>query len=110
MIPGNLTLELYRGDTGHWVINLWTDAAKTLPADLTGVTVLAQIRDVPRGTVMVPLTTAITLPNTIDMQLSAANSTLLPPTGWWDMQLTYSPTAIFTILRGPVLVTNDVSF
>lgn len=110
MIPGNLPLTLYRGDTGRWQFKLWTDAAKTVPADLTDATAAAQIRDKPGGENVTELACSVTPPNIIDMTLTAAQSALLPPAGAWDLQLTYTGSGdVATVLAGKVIVTSDVT-
>ena len=110
MTPGNLTLALYRGDSYAWTFVLWADADKTVPVDLTGVTVKAEIRDKPGGTLITPLALTVTLPNTIDAALDAASSALLAASGGaWDLQLTYPDGTVATVLAGVVRVTMDVT-
>jgi hypothetical protein len=108
--PGDYPLTLYRGDTYHWQFTLWTDDAKTVPADLTGATAKAEIRDTPGGSTIVATVCVITLPNIVDMQLLAAASATLPPKGVWDLQITYTSSgSVMTVLAGQVLVTADVT-
>ena len=109
MIPGSYPLVLYRGDSAQWRFVLWTDAAKTQPADLTGVVAKAEIRDAPSGRKIVPLTCAIEAPNVITAALTAASAALLPAKGAWDLQLTYPDGEIATVLAGPVTVTPDIT-
>jgi hypothetical protein len=109
MTPGQYQLRLYRGDTYHWSVHAWTDEAKTVPADLTGATATAQIRDQPGGRVIVPLTCAVTLPNIVDVQLDATTSNQLPTQGSWDLQLAYTSGAVSTILAGGVYVVADIT-
>ena len=109
MTPGKYPLKLYRGDTYSWQFVFWTDAEKTIPADLSSVTAKSEIRDTPGGALVIPLACAISLPNTINAKLGAAGSALLPPTGVWDLQLTYTTGDIATVLAGPVTATPDVT-
>ena len=109
MTPGVFNLDLYRGDTYRWQFKLWTDAEKTDPADLSDVTVKAEIRDKPGGTKITPLTCTITEPNIIDVVLSAAASQLLDAKGAWDLQLTYPSGDVQTIVSGAVQVQADVT-
>lgn len=111
MLPGVYNLNLYRGDTGHWQFKLWTDSAKTQPANLTGVTVEAMIRDKAiNGNVALSLGCVVTPPNIIDMTLTEVQSRALPSTGVWDLQLNYSGGDIVTPLAGKVAVTQDVTY
>lgn len=111
MLPGSSNLNIYRGDTGRWQFNLWTDTARTQPADLTGVQVNALIRDKALGgNYEQALTCTVALPNTINMVLTSSQSESLPAVGVWDLQLAYPSGDIFTILKGNVIVTQDVTY
>ena len=110
MTPGVFNLDLYRGDTYRWQFKLWTDAEKTDPADLTDVTVKAEIRDKPGGTKITPL----------DLHhhrtehhrrrpVRRTASQLLDAKGSWDLQLTYASGDVATVLAGAVTVTADVT-
>jgi hypothetical protein len=109
MTPGDYPLALYRGDTYKWQFVLWADAGKTTPADLTGVTVKAEIRDRPGGTKIIPMTCAVVMPNKIDATLDASASRAVPATGAWDLQLTYPSGDVATVLAGAVTATLDVT-
>jgi hypothetical protein len=110
MNPGTGNLDIYRGDTKRWQFNLWADAKRTVPADLAGVTAIATIRDKALGgSYETALTCVVTLPNIIDMTLTAAQSRTLPAIGVWDLQLTYPSGDVFTPIRGAVIVTQDVT-
>jgi len=109
MTPGNMPLNIYRGDTYHWRFTLWADANKTEPTDLTGVTVKSEIREKPSGTLITPMECTIELPNIIHLTLSADASGALPGKGAWDLQLTYDSGDVVTILAGDVVVTPDVT-
>lgn len=102
-------LGVYRGDTFRRQFMLWADSARTLPVDLTDVAVKAEIR---AGTGAVPVTVidlAVTLPNTIDLELSAAVTAATPASGTWDLQLTYASGDVQTIIRGPVSTQGDIT-
>jgi hypothetical protein len=111
MLPATYNLDLYRGDTGRWQFRLWTDSAKTKPADLAGVSAEAMVRDkAPGGAISISMTVTVTEPNIIDMELTAQQSRDLPAKGIWDLQLTYPSGDIATPLKGAVNVTQDVTF
>lgn len=108
MLPADYTLELYHGDSGHWRMRFIT--ADGGPYDLTGVTPKAEIRDRPGGTHITPMECTVTLPNTIDMVLLAADSEkLLIQKGAWDLQLTYDSGEVLTPIGGEVTVMADVT-
>jgi hypothetical protein len=108
--PAEYPLELYRGDTYQWTFVLWQDADRTVPYDLTGIDVKAEIRDRPSGALIIPLTLTVTPPNSILAVLDAAGSKLLPIAGAWDLQLTDPAGGLVnTVIAGPVSVTPDIT-
>ena len=112
MKPARYDLALYRGDTYQWRYRLWQDAEQTIPVDLAGVGVAAEIRDRPGGSKITEMPCVVTLPNIIDVMLSAIACGMLPTKGSWDLQLTYpnDPDPIVrTIVAGAVQVTADVT-
>jgi hypothetical protein len=110
MNPGIYNLDLYRGDTKRIQFKLWSDVAKTVPTDLTGVIVLATIRDKALGGIYeLVLACTITAPNTVNMTLLAEQSRTMPAVGVWDLQLSYPSGDVYTPLKGAVTVTQDVT-
>lgn len=109
MIPGTYDLCLYRGDTSRWQFRLWQDEARTMPVDLIGASVLAQIRSGPGGAVQATPGTTIIPPNLIDMVLDATASAALGGGGVWDLQVTYASGDVATPLRGRVQVQQDIT-
>jgi hypothetical protein len=108
--PGAYQLDIYRGDSFRRQIMLWMDQEKTQPADLTGVTAKAEIRDKPAGAKITPMVCTITMPNKVDAGLTAvASAGLIISKGVWDLQLTYPSGEVVTVLAGPVVVTPDVT-
>jgi hypothetical protein len=109
-MPGEFTLDIYRGDTKRWQFKLWNDVNNTDPLDLTGVTAKSEIRDKPSGKKIIPLACSITVPNIINVVLSKALSeTLTISKGSWDLQLTHAGGDVTTVIAGPVVVTADVT-
>ncbi len=109
MMPANLALDIYRGDTSRWQFKLWSDTAKTIPIDLTGVTPKAEIRDKPAGTVLSELDCEVETTNVINVSLLPDASRSLPKKGYWDLQLTHPGGDVTTIVAGAVTVTPDVT-
>jgi hypothetical protein len=111
MTPGVYPLSLYRGDSYEWQFVLWQDELKTLPVDLTGSTVEAEIRDKAAGQNVAALTCVVTLPNIIDVELPTALWTApgLPATGVWDLEVTAPDGTVSTYVAGKVTVTADVT-
>jgi hypothetical protein len=110
MTPQRLPLAVYRGDTHRWVITVWADPAATVPVDLTGAQVAAEVRSAAGSPVLAVLDCAVTPPNTITVGLAPAASAALPggPAGW-DLQVTFPDGFVRTLAAGPVTVTADVT-
>jgi hypothetical protein len=106
--PFGYGLAVYRGDSAQWQFVLWADPDRTVPVDLTGVVVAAQMRDKPDGLQVIHLTCTITLPNTINVVLAAASSAGAV-SGSWDLQLTTTAGTVTTIVAGSVIVTRDIT-
>lgn len=107
-MPQRVPLDVYRGDSHQWVLTLWSDPAATVPVNLAGVAVKAELRQ-PGGPVVATLDCAITPPNAITVTLAAADSAALPGLLGWDLQLTFPDGFIRTVAAGPVTVTADVT-
>jgi hypothetical protein len=110
MMPGAFTLTIYRGDTTAWQFTLWQDVAKTVPLDLTGLQVAAQIRTGTGAEPATPLDLVVSLPNIVLASLAPEDSRLLPVNALWDLQIT-DPTIdrVTTILAGAVRVSGDIT-
>lgn len=107
--PGRYDLILYRGDTYAWQFKFWKDANRTVPVNLTGWLVAAQIRSSPGAQPIAQLTCTITAPNIVNVSLPAAVSQMMP-SGFWDLEVrTTSSTTVATLLRGAVTVTDDIT-
>ena len=109
MEPSTYDLHIYRGDSYHWRFRAWQDAGMTQPVDLTDVAVEAEIRTQPGGAGVVALACTITLPNSIDVVLTATASRSVPSRGVWDLELTYPNGDVSTIVAGDVTLTLDVT-
>lgn len=113
MRPGDYPLTLYRGDTYVWEFRCYTSTSPSPPpADLTGATAKAEIRNTPGGTLLTSLNCVITLPNIITVKMKTANWTgLNVRTAAWDLQVTYTDpdASVVTILAGAVTITPDVT-
>jgi hypothetical protein len=116
MKPGKYDLDLYRGDTYAWRFVLYEDDDPTQPpvdpVDLTGVTVKAEMRTAPGGTLLTTMDTTVEAPNAILMKLTTDLwAGITAPTAAWDLQLTYpdADASIVTVLAGRVTVTPDVT-
>lgn len=108
--PGSYNLDIYRGDTQQWQFVLWEDEDKTQPIDLTGVAVMAEIRDKPAGAKITEIACTVVDPNIINAYLSADISHALPiKAGYWDLELTYPGDIVTTILAGSVTITPDIT-
>ena len=109
MKPGVYNLDVYRGDSYAWRLWLWADAARTEPLDLTGCVLKSEVRDKAGGATVVELDVTVTLPNIVDLALSAADCKLCPSKGVWDLQVTFPSGDVRTVIGGTVSVDPDVT-
>jgi hypothetical protein len=101
-----MPLRLYRGDSYSWQVRTWADEAHTQAIDLAGATAAAQLE----GPVdSLELVCSVELPNLIDVELPAASWNGAVGFDRWDLQLTWDDGRVFTLLSGPVTVTDDVT-
>ena len=110
--PARYDLDVYRGDSEAWTFTLWSDAAATVPMDLTGYTARAEVRVKPDAPDLAALlATSIELPNTVRVDLDAATSAGLPACrgAAWDLQLSSDAGTVRTVVAGAVNVTADVT-
>jgi hypothetical protein len=109
MLPAAYDLALYRGDTMRLQFRLWQDDDRRDPVDLAGVAAASQIRIRPDGEPIIYLDCAITLPNIVDVTLTAEDSRELPKKGVWDLQLTWPSGDVVTPIGGKVTMKPDVT-
>ena len=109
MTPGAYPLVLYRGDSYKWRVVIWLNTQRTQPFDLSGMATKAEIRAKPGAVKATLIGTTVTLPNIIDLYLSAQACRNLPDECVWDLQLTYDNGDVATVLAGTVTVTPDVT-
>jgi len=109
MTPQQMSLAIYRGDSYSWSFTLWNDVAGTEPFDLTGAVAAAEIRAKSGSPVLVALDCTVVQPNTVEVELTAANSALLNAKAAWDLQLTLPDGVVKTVVAGPVVVTADIT-
>lgn len=109
MTPGTFNLALYRGDSYKWRVELWQDAAQTIPVDLTGVVPAAEIRERTAGVRIVELLCTPEPPNAVIVEMTPDMYVAVPANGVWDLQLTFPDGAVHTPVAGTVTVTGDVT-
>jgi hypothetical protein len=110
MTPPQAPLNIYRGDTGHWTFTFWADPGATVPYDLTGTTAKSEVRVRSDAAVLVELACVVTVPNTVDVTLDAAQSALLiSGAAKWDLQVTFPDGTVRTLVAGPVTITADIT-
>jgi hypothetical protein len=108
-MPGIYDLELVRGDSAYFEVELWEDAAATIPTVITGATAKAEIREKTAGIYIVELTCVITPPNRIAVTMTAAMWVNCPSKGVWDLQITMPSGEVRTVLAGKVTTFADVT-
>lgn len=113
-----LDRTIYRGDTKLITIGLWSNRYQQVPFDLTGATLLGQVRAAVDGTVLCTLTCTVlaavapsTIRNKVSIELTAANSATLSPGAVlvWDVQATMTDSRVYTLVGGKFTISGDVS-
>ena len=108
---GIFDLNIIRNDSWTWQFTLWGDSAKTVPSDLTGATVTAQVRSTVGGPILASLGVEIrdAVGGVVWMSMSGGQSGVLPATSYWDLQIAYPTGDVRTPVSGRVIVTDDVT-
>jgi hypothetical protein len=109
MQPGKFDLTLYRGDSYEWQFVLWQDEDKTVPVDLTGATVAAEIRDKTAGRTVIDLQPRVDVSNVVTIRVTPDMYKRCPARGVWDLQILFPDGHVHTPIYGTVTVTGDVT-
>lgn len=113
-----LNRDVYRGDTKTLVIALFSNRYRQTPFDLTGATLLGQVRDSPGSTVLATLVTTLEpadvngVVNKVRVELSATDSAaLLPGEHRWEVQATMpgAPARKYTLIGGVFTTIDDIA-
>jgi hypothetical protein len=109
VLPAEVQLNAYRGDSRSWVFRLWQDEAKTIPYNLAQLSeAAAQVRRAPDNYKAVSFRVQVVQPNYVFCHLDAATAAICP-SGWWDLQLTFPGGRVQTVIRGPIKIEPDVT-
>jgi hypothetical protein len=100
-----IDLTLDRGDVVSLDVHLWQDAGKTVPYDLTSMTVTASIYAGRGGVELVPFTVAIVDGNTVTLTLTVDEVNALPDSCWWNLNVS-GASGLTTLAEGTVTVTG----
>lgn len=111
-------LHYYRGDTYRRTVRISDineDGTQGEPKDLTGCTVLAQVREYYDGKVLSVINTTINpdqveFTGYLDLELDTHMTDLEGQVGIWDLQITWPSGDVYTYLKGNVTCKLDVSY
>lgn len=108
LVPGELDLVYYRGDTRPIAIR-FSSGGNAI--NLTGKTITAQVRTAPDSKTAI-LSFEVTVVDAADGRItikpSAADSAKLPASGYWDLQFVTGST-VETYLRGKITSPRDIT-
>lgn len=110
-VPIRSNITHYRGDSLVLQLRLWTDANRSVPADLSEATVRAQIRaDHDDAEVAASFDVQVE-DNVITANLSPKSSRDLPAKGVWDCEVDWfsDDTSVQTVAAGGLVVQPDVT-
>lgn len=110
-VPPNENFSHYRGDTFTAVIHVWDDTAHTVPSDLTGAAVAAQIRASTSATAIIAAFDVGKSGNAITLRLPPAKVETLPQRAVYDVEVDWQADRVNvqTVLRGSFTVDPDVT-
>lgn len=110
-VPPNESFTHYRGDTFTALVHVWDDTAHTIPSDLTGAAVAAQIRVSTSATAVITTFDVTKSGNTITLRLPPAKVEKLPQRSVYDVEVDWQADRVNvqTILRGSFTVDPDVT-
>lgn len=106
-LPPRVDLALYQGDDFFLRITIDVSAS---PVDLTTYTPKAEIRATPGSDVVLASFTCVVVnPVVLELHLTSAQSTDLPATCAWDVQITDTAAVVTTLVYGSVAVMKEVT-
>lgn len=103
-LPPRVDLVLYQGD------DIFVNLSLSQPGiDLTQYTPRAQVRTQPGGTLIVEVDVSVLDATTLRLHLDSPQTTLLPPTAAWDVQVSDAAAIVTTLAQGTVSTTREVT-
>lgn len=109
--PKRVSIGHYRGDTFTALLKVWDDDARTVPTDLSGVTITAQIRATTEATEVLAEFVIAVDGNEILLSLAPDVTQDLPATSTFDVQADWNGdgTDVTTLLVAAFQVAPDVT-
>jgi hypothetical protein len=110
-VPTKVNISHYRGDSLALQIKLWTDTAKTVPADLSEAIVTAQVRETPDDATIIASFDVEVTGNVINANLSPKSSRDLLAKNFWDLQVDWfgDDSSVQTVVGGGLIAAPDVT-
>lgn len=111
ILPTTQDFGIYRGDTFVVQIRLWEDAAHTIPADLSGATLKAEIRSATDATSILDAFGLAVSTNVVTLTLTPAQAEILPARSVYDLEVDWlaDRSNVQTVLRGAITADPDVT-
>jgi hypothetical protein len=106
-----VNLSTIRGDSFGFLLRVWEDPAKTIPADLSEATVTAQLRQTPDSEAVEASFHVAVEGHEATLTLLPTETAVLPQMCVWDIQVDWdgSGTSIQTVAHGVLTVGPDVT-
>lgn len=104
-------LSTIRGDSFGFLIRVWQDPDKTIPADLSEAVVRAQLRLTPDSEEIEATFATAIAGNEISFTLLPTETATLPQRSVWDVEIDWDGhgTSVQTIAHGSLTVGADVT-
>ena len=109
--PDCINVTFTRGDTLTIVLNVWENTAQTIPANLSGATVTAQVRQTPDAATAEATFAVTKVSNQVTLRLTPAQTRVVSSACSWDCQVDWASDGsdIRTIVQGDLAVIQDVT-
>lgn len=104
-------LSTIRGDSFGFLVRLWQDPDKTIPADLSEAVITAQLRQTPDSEEIEASFDVAIDANEVRLTLLPTETAVLPQRSVWDVQVDWTGegSSIQTVAHGVLTVGPDVT-
>jgi hypothetical protein len=109
--PDCINVTFTRGDTLTIVLNVWDNTAQTIPSNLAGATVTAQVRTTPDSATVEATFSVTKTGNQVTLRLTPGQTRVLSSACSWDCQVDWTSDGsdVRTIVQGDLTVLQDVT-
>jgi hypothetical protein len=110
-VPTKVDIVHYRGDTLGISLKVWADDEKTVPANFTGATVVAQVRPTVDSTDVAGEFAVSITGNTLTLVLDPKQTRAMGAANVWDVEVDWhsDDVQVQTVVAGSLSIASDVT-